>query len=93
MRARQTWTTWRSAVRENVLRDSSSAVAHSRSKGDTHRSAQRSARSCASSSSSENVSGPGYDSSQAHVAGRMASARGHRATILNYDDRLYTARQ
>ncbi|MCX5192451.1 CAP domain-containing protein [Streptomyces sp. NBC_00249] len=33
--------------------------------------------------SSENVSGPGYADSKAHVDGWMASDRGHRAAILN----------
>jgi uncharacterized protein YkwD len=33
--------------------------------------------------SSENVSGPGYDSSKAHVDGWMNSSRGHREAILN----------
>ncbi|MEV7723425.1 CAP domain-containing protein [Streptomyces sp. NPDC087917] len=33
--------------------------------------------------SSENVSGPGFDSSKADVDGWMASERGHRAAILN----------
>ncbi|MFF8727167.1 CAP domain-containing protein [Streptomyces sp. NPDC015171] len=33
--------------------------------------------------SSENVSGPGFDSSKAHVDGWLASSRGHRAAILN----------
>ncbi|MGW1894990.1 CAP domain-containing protein [Streptomyces sp. NPDC002004] len=33
--------------------------------------------------SAENVSGPGYNSSKAHVDGWMASNRGHRDTILN----------
>ncbi|MFF5781455.1 CAP domain-containing protein [Streptomyces virginiae] len=33
--------------------------------------------------SSENVSGPGHQSSKSHVDGWMASTRGHRAAILN----------
>ncbi|MFI7353736.1 CAP domain-containing protein [Streptomyces avidinii] len=33
--------------------------------------------------SSENVSGPGHNSSKSHVDGWMASSRGHRAAILN----------
>lgn len=35
--------------------------------------------------SAENVSGPGYDSSKAHVEGWMASKQGHRDSILNCD--------
>ncbi|MFJ3880202.1 CAP domain-containing protein [Streptomyces sp. NPDC090077] len=58
-------------------------TAHDGSDGSTALSRMQRAGYDPMGPSAENVSGPGYDSSKAHVDGWMASDRGHRATILN----------
>ncbi|MFD8416603.1 CAP domain-containing protein [Streptomyces sp. NPDC059650] len=56
---------------------------HDGSDGSTYLARMEKAGYSPNGPSSENVSGPGYDSSKAHVDGWMASNRGHRAAILN----------
>ncbi|MFI1645827.1 CAP domain-containing protein [Streptomyces avidinii] len=56
---------------------------HDGSDGSTYLSRMEKAGYSPAGQSSENVSGPGYDSSKAHVDGWMASDKGHRAAILN----------
>ncbi|MFF4419591.1 CAP domain-containing protein [Streptomyces sp. NPDC001549] len=58
-------------------------TAHDGSDGSTALSRMEKAGYSPAGPSAENVSGPGFDSSKAHVDGWMASTKGHRTTILN----------
>ncbi|MFB7261449.1 CAP domain-containing protein [Streptomyces nojiriensis] len=58
-------------------------TAHTGSDGSSALSRMEKAGYSPAGPSSENVSGPGYDSSKAHVDGWMKSTGGHRETILN----------
>ncbi|MFJ7585961.1 CAP domain-containing protein [Streptomyces sp. NPDC097617] len=57
--------------------------AHTGSDGSSYTARMEKAGYSPAGPSSENVSGPGHDSSKSHVDGWMASDRGHRDAMLN----------